>query len=41
MDNLLTAYYSDENIDVVISPNDSLAAGIVASLKAAGYGSAD
>ncbi|MGE5613212.1 MAG: multiple monosaccharide ABC transporter substrate-binding protein [Bacillota bacterium] len=38
MDNLLTAYYSDENIDVVLSPNDSLAQGIVASLKAAGYG---
>ncbi|MDI9483454.1 MAG: sugar ABC transporter substrate-binding protein, partial [Bacillota bacterium] len=37
MDNLLTAFYSDENIDVVLSPNDSLAAGIVASLKAAGY----
>ncbi len=41
MDNLLTAFYSDENIDVVLSPNDSLAQGIVASLKAAGYGSAD
>jgi len=39
MDNLLTAYYADENIDVVLSPNDSLAKGIVASLKSAGYGS--
>jgi putative multiple sugar transport system substrate-binding protein len=39
MDNLLTAYYADENIDVVLSPNDSLAQGIVASLKSAGYGS--
>lgn len=38
MDNLLTAYYADENIDVVLSPNDSLAQGIVASLKGAGYG---
>jgi putative multiple sugar transport system substrate-binding protein len=38
MDNLLTAYYSDKNVDVVLSPNDSLAQGIVASLKAAGYG---
>jgi putative multiple sugar transport system substrate-binding protein len=37
MDNLLTAYYADENIDVVLSPNDSLAQGIVASLKTAGY----
>jgi putative multiple sugar transport system substrate-binding protein len=41
MDNLLTAYYADENIDIVLSPNDSLAQGIVASLKSAGYGSAD
>ena len=41
MDNLLTAYYADKSIDVVLSPNDSLAQGIVASLKAAGYGSAD
>ncbi len=40
MDNLLTAYYADENVDVVLSPNDSLATGIVASLKAAGYGTA-
>ncbi len=41
MDNLLTAYYADKNIDVVLSPNDSLAQGIVASLKAAGYGTND
>ncbi len=41
MDNLLTAFYSNKNVDVVLSPNDSLAQGIVASLKAAGYGSAD
>ncbi len=38
MDNLLTGFYADENIDVVLSPNDSLAQGIVASLKSAGYG---
>lgn len=37
MDNLLTAYYADKKLDVVLSPNDSLAQGIVASLKAAGY----
>ena len=40
MDNLLTAYYADEDIDIILSPNDSLAQGIVASLKSAGYGSA-
>jgi len=38
MDNLLSAFYSDKTLDVVLSPNDSLAQGIVASLKAAGYG---
>lgn len=41
MDTLLTGYYADENIDVVLSPNDSLAQGIVASLKDAGYGTAE
>jgi len=41
MDNLLTANYADKNIDVVLSPNDSLAQGIVASLKSSGYGSSD
>ena len=40
MDNLLTAYYADKKVDVVLSPNDSLAQGIVASLKSAGYGTA-
>lgn len=37
MDNLLTAFYADKPVQLVISPNDSLAQGIVASLKAAGY----
>jgi putative multiple sugar transport system substrate-binding protein len=37
MDNLLTAFYADKKVDLVLSPNDSLAQGIVASLKAAGY----
>jgi putative multiple sugar transport system substrate-binding protein len=41
MDNLLTANYADMTLDVVLSQNDSLAQGIVASLKAAGYGTAD
>jgi len=41
MDNLLSGFYADENIDVVLSPNDSLAQGIAASLDAAGYGSED
>jgi putative multiple sugar transport system substrate-binding protein len=40
MDNLLASNYSKKKVDVVLSPNDSLAQGIVASLKAAGYGTA-
>lgn len=42
MDNLVTANYaSGKKLDLVLSPNDSLAIGIVASLKNAGYGAAD
>lgn len=42
MDNLITANYaSGKKLDVVLSPNDSLAIGVVGSLKNAGYGSAD
>ena len=42
MDNLITANYaSGKKLDVVLSPNDSLAIGIVASLKNNGYGTAD
>jgi len=38
MDNRLSSFYSgDEKVDVVLSPNDSLAIGIEASLKSAGY----
>lgn len=40
MDNLITANYAGgKKLDAVLSPNDSLAIGIVASLKNAGYGS--
>ncbi len=38
MDNLLSAYYTGKKVDAVLSPNDSLAIGIVSSLKAIGYG---
>ncbi|HEX2925650.1 MAG TPA: multiple monosaccharide ABC transporter substrate-binding protein [Ruminiclostridium sp.] len=42
MDNLITANYAGgKKLDAVLSPNDSLAIGIVASLKNAGYGSKD
>ncbi|HEY8344614.1 MAG TPA: multiple monosaccharide ABC transporter substrate-binding protein [Bacillota bacterium] len=39
MDNLITAYYSSgRKLHAVLSPNDSLAIGIITSLKNAGYG---
>jgi len=39
MDNLITANYADgTKLDAVLSPNDSLALGIIASLNNAGYG---
>lgn len=43
MDNLLTANYSDgkTKLDAVLSPNDSLAIGIVAALKNIGYNGTD
>ncbi|MBU3191951.1 sugar-binding protein [Clostridium bowmanii] len=42
MDNLITSTYSKgTKLNVILSPNDSLAIGIVASLKNAGYGTAD
>ncbi|MFD1849324.1 multiple monosaccharide ABC transporter substrate-binding protein [Oceanobacillus bengalensis] len=41
MDNLLSAHYSGEKIDVVYSPFDGISRGVISSLKAVGYGSAD
>lgn len=38
MDTLITGNYADgKKLDAVLSPNDSLALGIIASLKASGY----
>jgi putative multiple sugar transport system substrate-binding protein len=41
MDNLLSANYTDERVDGVLSPYDGLSIGILSSLKGVGYGSAD
>lgn len=41
MDNLLSAYYSSENLDAVLSPYDGISIGILSSLKGIGYGSSD
>jgi len=39
MDNLLSAHYTDKQVDAVLAPNDVLAIGIISSLKGVGYGS--
>ncbi|ODT24485.1 multiple monosaccharide ABC transporter substrate-binding protein [Microbacterium sp. SCN 69-37] len=42
MDNRLSSFYGDgKKVNVVLSPNDSLAIGIEASLKSAGYTAGD
>ena len=42
MDNLLSAFYSDgTRVDGVLSPYDGLSRGIIESLRAVGYGTAD
>lgn len=41
MDNLLSAYYSDKQVDAVLSPYDGISIGIISSLKGVGYGSDD
>lgn len=40
MDALLKKYYRDTKLDAILSPDDSISAGIIASLKKAGYGAA-
>jgi putative multiple sugar transport system substrate-binding protein len=41
MDNLLSAFYTDERVDAVLSPYDGLSIGIISSLKGVGYGTAN
>nr|WP_281354607.1 multiple monosaccharide ABC transporter substrate-binding protein [Aurantimonas aggregata] len=41
MDNLLSAHYTDDQVDAVLSPYDGLSIGILSSLKGVGYGSGD
>lgn len=38
MDNLLSAYYSNAHLDAVLAMNDSIATGVVSSLRSVGYG---
>ncbi len=39
MDNLLSAFYSNKQVDGVLSPYDGISIGIISSLKGVGYGS--
>ena len=41
MDTILSTYYADKTIDAVMCNNDAIALGVLASLKNAGYGTAD
>ncbi len=41
MENRLNSFYTDKKVDVVLSPNDSLALGIEQALEGAAYTSAD
>jgi len=41
MDNLLSAHYSDEEVDAVLSPFDGISLGVIESLRAVGYGTGD
>ncbi len=41
MDNLLSANYSDEDVDAVLSPFDPISLGVIESLRAVGYGTGD
>lgn len=41
MDNILAAYYTDKNIDAVLSPYDGISIGILSALKSVGYNKND
>lgn len=41
MDNLLSAHYTTQRIDGILSPYDGISIGILSSLKGVGYGSGD
>ena len=41
MDNLLSAYYNDRELNGVLSPYDGLSIGIISSVKGVGYGAPD
>lgn len=40
MDNILSAHYTKDKVDAVLSPYDGISIGVISSLKSVGYGSA-
>ncbi len=41
MENILTAFYADDKIDAILSPYDGISIGVLAAVKAVGYGTSD
>lgn len=41
MDNILTAHYTSDNVDIILSPYDPISLGVISSLKGVGYGTDD
>ena len=41
MDNLLSANYTDKQLDAILSPYDPISLGIISSLKGVGYGTSE
>ena len=41
MDNILTAHYTNDKVDIILSPYDPISLGVISSLKGVGYGTED
>ncbi len=41
MDNILSSYYTKDRLDAILAPFDGLSIGVLSSVKAVGYGTAD
>ncbi|HLS53696.1 MAG TPA: multiple monosaccharide ABC transporter substrate-binding protein [Tissierellaceae bacterium] len=41
MDNILTAHYTSDKVDIILSPYDPISLGCISSLKGVGYGTDD
>lgn len=41
MDNILSSFYTNDHLDAILAPFDGLSIGVLSSVKAVGYGTAD